>query len=113
MVLHKGNTRALCQCCRERNCGLVGGGEAGGTTAVADGCGTAGVGVPGDAVTGAAVTGAETVPGGTVALPGAATCIGCPTVAMSSGWTIGGHSAATAGSMFQRRTLVLSTWKRR
>ncbi len=33
--------------------------------------------------------------------------------ATSSGWTIGGHSAATAGSMFQRRNLVLSTWKRR
>ena len=34
-------------------------------------------------------------------------------LAISSGWTIGGHSAATAGSMFQRRNLVLSTWKRR
>ena len=107
MVLHKGNTRALCQCCWEPDCGLVGGG-AGGMIVVADDFGTAGAGV-----LGAASTGADTVPGETVALPGAGTCIGCPTVAMSSGWTIGGHWAATAGSMFQRRNLVLSTWKRR
>src|SRR5437868_14706791 len=105
MVLHKGNTRALCQRCWVPDFGLAGG-EAGGMTAVADGCGTAGAGA-----LGAAATGADTVPGETVALPGAGTCIGCPTVAMSSGWMIGGHSAATAGSMFQRRNLVLSTWK--
>jgi hypothetical protein len=107
MVLHNGNTSALYQCCWETDGGLVGG-AVGGMTAVADGFGTAGVGV-----LRAAATGADAAPGATVALPGAATCIGCPTVAMSSGWTIGGHSAATAGSMFQRRNLMLSTWKRR
>jgi hypothetical protein len=32
---------------------------------------------------------------------------------MSLGWMIGGQRAATAGSMFQRRNFVLSTWKRR
>jgi hypothetical protein len=38
---------------------------------------------------------------------------GWPTLAISSGWISWGHSAATAGSMFQRRNFVLSTWNRR
>src|SRR5439155_19979583 len=93
--------KPLCQC------GCEGGCAAGGMTAE-DGGGAAESGV-----LDAAVTGADTVPGGTVALPGAATTIGCPTLPASSGCMIGGHSAATAGSMFQRRNLVLSMWKRR
>jgi uncharacterized Zn-binding protein involved in type VI secretion len=55
------------------------------------------------------VIGAEIAPMGAKADPGAGATSGCPTLATSSGWTIGGHSAATAGSMFQRRNLVLST----
>jgi hypothetical protein len=89
MVLHQGNT-SLDQC--------------------PDGGGWVGC-VAGAA--GAAVAGGETIAGATVAVAGAGAGSGCPTLATSSGWMIGGHSAATAGSMFQRRYLVLSTWKRR
>jgi hypothetical protein len=37
---------------------------------------------------------------------------GWPTLAISLGWMIGGHSAATAGSMFHRRYFWLSMWNR-
>jgi len=43
---------------------------------------------------------------------GAGAGSGWPMLATSSGWMIGGHSAATAGSIFQRRYFVLSMWKR-
>ena len=56
--------------------------------------------------------GAEGVTTGTVADPGAGTTMGRPTLATSDGWMIGGQSASTSGSMFQRRNFMLSTWKR-
>jgi hypothetical protein len=72
MVLHNGNTRVDVYCCfggvAFGGGDAAAGGEAGGMTAV-DGRVDTGV-------LGAAVTGVDTVPGGTVAVPGAATAIG-------------------------------------
>src|SRR5436189_3286593 len=47
---------------------------------------------------GAEATGAVATAGGVAAVGADVAEIGCPTVAISSGCTIGGHSAATAGS---------------
>ena len=99
MVLQNGNTRDLGY--RGRPAGWVGAAAAEGADdageTVCDGIGTRGISV---------AVGAVPAAGAAVAVdPGS----GCPTDAMSSGWMRAGHSAATAGSMFQRRYFVLST----